>query len=239
MLGRFLEYSIASPDVRESLNFYAKLGFSQAEVGEAWGHPYAVVTDGRTYLGLHHEDFPGPSITFVKPDLLRHLDALEKFGIEFEFRRLGNDVFNEVGWRDPSGHLIRLVEARTFSPAKRLGTEMSLCGYFLEFALPTADREAAKIYWEQFGFVGMDAPDATLPHIACTSDTVEVGLYDPAQLRAPTLLYEAADIGAARARLAEAGLVPNGRLPPALRSASAAALVAPEGTPILLIPAEE
>ena len=59
MLGRFLEYSIATPDIRASLEFYAKLGFSQAEVGEAWPHPYAVVTDGRICLGLHQHSRPG------------------------------------------------------------------------------------------------------------------------------------------------------------------------------------
>jgi hypothetical protein len=151
---------------------------------------------------------------------------------------LGNDVFNEVGWRDPSGHLIRLVEARTFSPAKRAARDLSLCGYFLEIALPTASRGAAKAYWEQFGFVGMDEFDGVLPHVACTSDTVDVGLYDRAQLREPTLLYEAGDIGRARARLAEVGIVPNGQLPAPLRSSPSAALVAPEGTPILLVPSE-
>ncbi len=216
MIGRFLEFSIATPDIRDSLNFYAKLGFTQAGVGEAWGHAYAVVTDGRICLGLHQEHFPGPSITFVKPDLLRHLAVLEKLGIEFEFRHLGNDVFNEIGWRDPSGQLIRLVEARTFSPAKRTARDLSLCGYFLEIALPAADREAAKHYWERFGFVGMEEPDAALPQ--------------------PTLMYEAGDMGGTLLRLAEVGIVPTGRLPPPLRSLPAAALVAPEGTPILLIP---
>jgi hypothetical protein len=34
--------------------------------------------------------------------------------------------------------------------------------------------------------------------------------------------------------LAEAGIVPHGELPPALRSVPAAVLTAPEGTPILL-----
>ena len=73
---------------------------------------------------------PRPRLTFVKPDLLKYLDAFEQKGIEFEFRHLGNDVFNEVGWLDPSGQLVRLVEARTFSPSKRLANDTSRCGYF-------------------------------------------------------------------------------------------------------------
>jgi catechol 2,3-dioxygenase-like lactoylglutathione lyase family enzyme len=235
VLGRFLEYSIATPDIRASLEFYTKLGFSQAQVGEAWPHPYAVVTDGRICLGLHEQFIPAPSLTFVKPDLLRHLGTFERLALQFEFRRLGNDVFNELGWLDPGGHLIRLVEARTFSPSKRLATETSLCGYFLEIALPAPDRDVAKGFWEQFGFVGIDEPDAPLPHVSCTSDSVNIGLYEPAQLKQPTLLFDGGDIGGALARLAEVGILPTGQVPAPLRQLPATVLTAPEGTMLLLL----
>lgn len=235
VLGRFLEYSIATPNIRESLEFYAKLGFSQAEVGEAWPHPYAVLTDGRVYLGLHEVFMPAPSLTFVRPDLLRSLGTLEKLGLDFEFRHLGSDVFNELGWLDPSGHLIRLVEARTFSPSKRPPTDTSLCGYFVEFALPALEREAAKDSWERFGFVGMDEPDAWLPRISCTSDSVNIGLYEPAHLRGPMLLYDSGDVAGTLARLAEAGILPAGQVPMPLRVKPATVLTAPEGTSLLLL----
>jgi catechol 2,3-dioxygenase-like lactoylglutathione lyase family enzyme len=234
VLGRFLEFSIATPDIRASLDFYTRLGFSQAEVGEAWLHPYAVMTDGRICLGLHQEAIPAPSLTFVKPGLLKYISELEARGIEFEFRHLGNDVFNEVGWFDPSGQLVRLIEARTFSPSKRLATDTSQCGYFLEIAMPAPDRELAKAYWEQFGFVGMDEANDRVPHISCTSDFIDLGLYHPADLRRATLRFEVDDVGGALARLADIDILPNGELPPALRGGPAATLTAPEGTSILL-----
>ena len=234
MLGRFLEFSLATPDIQASLDFYTRLGFSQAEVGEAWSHPYAVVTDGRICLGLHQGAIPAPSMTFVKPDLLRHLATLEGLGLEFEFRHLGDDVFNEVGWFDPAGQLVRLIEARTFSPSKRIGTDTSQCGYFLEIALPTPNLEASKTYWEQFGFVGMDEWDDHLPHISCTSDYVDLGLYDPSHLRRSMLRFEVDDVGGTLARLAAIGISPAGEIPSPLRKIPAAVLVAPEGTPILL-----
>jgi catechol 2,3-dioxygenase-like lactoylglutathione lyase family enzyme len=234
VLGRFLEFSLATPDIRASLDFYTRLGFSQAQVGEAWPHPYAVVTDGRICLGLHQGAIPAPSMTFVKPDLLKHLQSLEELGLEFEFIRLGNDVFNEVGWFDPAGQLVRLIEARTFSPSKRIGTETSRCGYFLEIALSAPNLEVSKAYWERFGFVGMDERDDPLPRISCTSDYIDVGLYDPAHLRRPTLRFQAEDVGGTLARLAEIGISPTGEIPPPLRQLPAAVLVAPEGTPILL-----
>ena len=239
MLGRFLEYSIAAPDIGASLEFYTKLGFSQAEVGEAWPHPYAVVTDGRIHLGLHQHPLPAPSLTFVKQDLLRHLAVLEGLGVNFEFCRLGNDVFNELGWLDPSGHLVRLVEARTFSPTKRAATDISACGYFLEVALPAPGVEEAKAFWEKFGFVGMDEMSAALPHVSCTSDSIDIGLYRPSHLLAPTLVFDPGDVGGALARLAAAGIEPSGKPPAPLRQRPAAVLAAPEGTPILLMSESE
>jgi catechol 2,3-dioxygenase-like lactoylglutathione lyase family enzyme len=235
VLGRFLEYSIATPDIQASLAFYLKLGFSQAEAGEAWSYPYAVVTDGRIHLGLHQHPRPAPALTFVKPDLLRHLAVLESLGVDFEFRRLGNDVFNELGWLDPSGHLVHLVEARTFSPSKRADTDTSTCGYFLEIALPTPGIEHSKAFWEKLGFVGMDEMSATLPHVSCTSDSIDIGLYEPAHFLAPTLLFEARDVGGTLARLAAEGIEPAGKLPAPLRQRPAAILAAPEGTLMLLV----
>jgi catechol 2,3-dioxygenase-like lactoylglutathione lyase family enzyme len=233
VLGRFLEYSLATPDIRASFEFYAKLGFTQAQVGETWSHPYAVVTDGRIHLGLHQADLPAPSLTFVRPDLLRHLPALESAGVQFDYRCLGNDVFNEVGWFDPAGHAVRLIEARTFSPVKHSRSAWSRCGYFVEVALPAADLERAKKYWETFGFVGMDEPDDLLPHVACTSDHIELGFYDPAELRRPALRFEVEDLRATVASLGGDGLATSNALP-ALNRNAAAVFAAPEGTLLLL-----
>jgi catechol 2,3-dioxygenase-like lactoylglutathione lyase family enzyme len=236
VLGRFLEYSIATPDIRASLDFYLKLGFSEAEVGETWPHPYAVVTDGRIHLGLHRVAESEPTLTFVKPDLLRHLAAVEALGVQFEVRRLGNDVFNELGWLDPSGQRIRMIEARTYSPTKRVATATSLCGYFSEIALPSASLQDAKQYWETLGFVGMDEFEAPLAHVSCTSDSIDIGLYERAHLPLPTLVFEAGNIRDTLQRLTEAGVSPSGQVPRRLRPVSAAVLTAPEGTPILLMP---
>ncbi len=240
MLGRFLELSIQTPDIQASLDFYERLGFSAAEVGEAWPHPYAVVSDGRVYLGLHQapesetSSLPSTALTFVKPDLLASLDEFERMGVDFAFRRLGNDQFNEVGWFDPSGHLIRLVEARTFSPSKRRAGENSGCGYFLEIGLPAADVDQSKAYWERLGFIGMAEPNAHPPHICCMSDTVDLGLYDPVELRRPTLLFDAEDPEACITRLRERGIEPSTSSPAVLRGAPGALLLAPEGTPIII-----
>jgi hypothetical protein len=236
LLGQFLEFSLPTPDIQASLEFYLKLGFTEATVGETWAHPYAVVTDGRISLGLHQNAEMSASLTFVKPGLLQQVGQLESLGVEFEYRRLGNHVFNEIGWADPSGQMIRLIEARTFSPAKRPASQWSQCGYFLEIALPSPELEVSKVYWEKFGFVGMDEPEDVLPHISCTSDFIGLGLYEQESLQRVALRFETENLAGALTRLAQSGIEPAARSPLRLPKSRAAVLLAPEGTPLLLMP---
>ena len=114
MLGRVLEVSLQAPDVPASLAFYESLGFVQATVGDTWSHAYAVVTDGRLFLGLHAREFAAPALTWVQPELAAHVPRLEALGIEFAFSRLGDDTLHEIAFADPAGQVIRIVEARTF-----------------------------------------------------------------------------------------------------------------------------
>jgi catechol 2,3-dioxygenase-like lactoylglutathione lyase family enzyme len=232
LLGRFLEFSLFTPDIQASLNFYGKLGFSEAHVGETWAHPYGVVTDGRISLGLHQQGLAEPTLTFVKPELLKHLEVLESRGVEFEYRRLGNDIFNEVAWKDPDGQMLRLIEARTFSPSKRSAIETSQCGYFTEIALPCADFAIGRNYWENLGFVAMDELDDRLPHVSCTSDFIDLGLYPPGPLRRAGLRFEVEDMDAALTALHALGISPIRDA--AARATRSAVLIAPEGTPILI-----
>ncbi len=37
-IGRFLEFSVRTPDILESLHFYKTLGFVELEIGDVWPH---------------------------------------------------------------------------------------------------------------------------------------------------------------------------------------------------------
>jgi len=235
MLGKFLEISVHAPDILDSLAFYEQLGFSQAAVGETWSHPYAVVTDGRLFIGLHRYEFASPSLTFVQPDLMNNLERIEALGIELAFRRVGADVFNEAGFTDPNRQMVTLLEARTFSPPPRRGHETSRLGWFEEFALPTQDLEASARYWEQLGFVAAEQAEEPWPRVGLTSDTLDVALVGAGGLRVPALVFKDADMPQRIAALAERGVEFSRLLPRALDPQQSALLMAPEGTHLLLL----
>src|SRR5487761_944530 len=141
MLGRFLEIAIATQDIRASVEFYERLGFTQAQTGDAWPHPYGVLTDGRVYIGLHQSRLDSPALTFVRPGVADLVPALERSGLTLSTISLGSDVFNEVAFNDPAGQPVRLLEARTYSPVDRPARETSRCGEFGCVSLPAADFE--------------------------------------------------------------------------------------------------
>ena len=155
MLGRFLEVSVRSPDLPESLAFYEALGFVQAVTGDARPYPYAVITDGRLCLGLHGAGDDEATLAFVHPDLAQHAPRLEALGIEFEFVRLGAEQLHELGFQDPAGQRVTLVEARTFSPPAA-PSQPSELGYFEEFGIPTSDLERSAAFWEALGLVAFE-----------------------------------------------------------------------------------
>jgi catechol 2,3-dioxygenase-like lactoylglutathione lyase family enzyme len=239
VLGRFLEIGVRAPDVRESLEFYESLGFTQAQVGETWAHPYAVITDGRLYLGLHGEAPASPILTYVHPNLREHVQRLRNLPLEFEREQFGQDEFNRVLFRDPSSNLaVQILEARTFSPPAVEVPSASACGYFAELGLPAKDFVHAGAFWEPLGFVAWEAETQPFPRLSLTSDRLNLGLYNSRALRAPTLTFQEAGMSARIEQLASRGYSLSEEMPDALAVGENAVLIAPEGTRLLLLTAQ-
>ena len=233
MLGRFLEVSVHAPDVQASLEFYESLGFVQAPVGDTWSHPCAVLTDGRLYLGLHGFEFESPSLTWVHPGLAKHAPALEALGLEFAFAKLGEEALHELGFVDPSGQMITLIEARTFSPPALDPGLASNLGYFEEFGLPTTDLDRSRAFWDALGFVAFDPVRAPFAKVVASHRDLNVGLYDT-DLRRPVLTFSDPAMPERIAELREKGHRFADRLPRGMNSRENALLEAPEGTWLLL-----
>ncbi|MGH8174815.1 MAG: hypothetical protein ACREV5_00970 [Steroidobacter sp.] len=238
-LGKFLEISLHAPAIQTSLEFYESLGFVQAPVGETWPHPYAVVTDGRLFLGLHGSIIRSPALTFVLPELMQGVEHLKELGVSFDQERLGDDVFNQAVFRDPSGQCVNLLEARTFSPPPLDAAVTTICGYFSEFGLPMRDTEAAREFWEPLGFVAMEEEPQPFPRTALTSDRLNLALYRTRAFRQPLLTFEDRDMRERIARLRERGFILSDEMPDSLDESINAVLIAPEGTRLLLMQSEE
>jgi catechol 2,3-dioxygenase-like lactoylglutathione lyase family enzyme len=238
LLGHFHEISLETADIRASVEFYERLGFIQATTTDTWTHPYGVLTDGRVFLGLHQRRFPSPAVTFVHPGVAGLVPELEARGITLTRCEIAPEVFNEIGFRDPFGQTISVLEARTFSPVTRKPSDMSLCGYFDELSMPVANLDAAKTFWEPLGFVATDEEDLPYVHLPLTSDHINIAFHRPRTLDRPMLVFSDDNMPARIARLRELDIRFSDELPRGLDANENALLESPEGTPILLLHGE-
>lgn len=236
ILGRFLEFGIQTQDIRASVEFYERLGFTQARTGDVWPHPYGVVTDGKLCLGLHQTRFDAPALTFVRPEIAGHLAALERHGIELATVAVGAEAFNQVGFRDPAGQPVRLLEARTFSPPDRSARDTSRCGAFGWLSLPAADFEPARMFWETLGLLpaGEEA-HAAFPHLRLRGEGIELALHSPRFCPAPLIVFSDARMTARIEGLRALSIGPLEAPPRGLDPRANAILAAPEGTALLLL----
>jgi hypothetical protein len=239
MPGRFLEISVHAPEILDSIAFYESLGFQQAVTNETWSHPYAVMTDGRLFIGLHqqaiHLSTAGPTLSFVQADLAQHAHSLRQLGIVFDREHLSSDSFNELSFHDPNGQHIKLLEARTFSQPNLDVSFSSSCGYFVEYGIPVREFSPARDFWEQLSFVAMEEETTPFSRISLTSNYLNIGLHRSRAIRQPLLVFEDPEMRERLTHLKERGIDLSDEMPDSLDEHHNAVLIAPEGTRLLLM----
>jgi catechol 2,3-dioxygenase-like lactoylglutathione lyase family enzyme len=239
VLGRFHEISIVTEDIRASVEFYESLGFTQAATTDTWSHPYGVLTDGRLFIGLHQRRAPSPALTFVLPGVASQLSAFEGHGIALTVRKLGEEVFNEIGFLDPFGQAVTVLEARTYSPVARDPAEVSLCGYFDGLSMPARNFETARAFWEPLGFVATEESEVPFAHLPFTSDHLDISFHRPRTLDVPMLVFRDPEMPARIAQLRDQGVRVSDELPRGIDPTNNIMIESPDGTLLLLLHQQE
>lgn len=225
-LGRFLEISVHTPDILESFGFYKALGFTELETSDVWPHKYAVVSDGVLSIGLHDYPLDSPMITFVQQDLAKRARQMTDHGFDFKFLRLDEDVFNELGLTDSDGHMLRMVEARTFSGGDEFDND-STCGTWFEMSLPVRDAVRSARFWASVAPVLLRMREEPTTHMRFDADGIAVGLSESIALEEPSLCFKCPDRDALKALVKKHGLTHKNF--PGFEGAFLA-IQAPEGT---------
>ena len=231
MLGRFLEFGIHTPDIIDSLGFYKLLGFHELEAGDMWSHKYAVVSDGELCIGLH--DLPvedGPAVTFVLEDLAREALSMSDHGFAFHAMQLDEDKFNELALRCHDGHVIKIIEARTFSPPDEAANN-SLCGRWFELTLPVKDFMRAGRFWAPLAPELLRVREEPTTHMRFNAAGMSLGLSESIALSGPSLCFRCDDKDAVWISLAQHGF--KHKEFPGFEGAFMS-ITAPEGTELFL-----
>jgi len=187
-LGRFLEFSVYTPDILTSLGYYKTLGFTELEIGEVWSHKYAVLSDGALCIGLHDRESDSPTVSFVQPDLAKHARSMTDHGFEFTFLRLDEDVFNELGLADRDGHKVAMLEARTFHAGNENEND-SMCGTWFEITLPVRDAVRSAQFWASVAPTLLRMREEPTTHMRFDVDGAALGLSESIALTSPSLCF--------------------------------------------------
>lgn len=191
-IGRFLEFSVRTPDILESLHFYKTLGFAELEIGDVWTHKYAVVSDGELNIGLHDRVFDAPALTFVQQNLAKRAIAMTDRGFNFNFMQLDEDAFNELGFADRDGHMVTMLEARTFNASEEAEND-SLCGNWFELTLPVRDALRAAQFWAPIAPKLLRMREEPTTHMRFNADGAPLGVSESIALETPSLCFKCAD----------------------------------------------
>jgi hypothetical protein len=191
-LGRYLEFSVHTPDILASLGFYKMLGFSELEIGDMWSHKYAVVSDGILCIGLHDRVFDSPAISYVQQDLAKHARSMTDHGFRFNFMQLDEDAFNELGLADGDGHMVTMLEARTFNRGDEVDKD-SACGTWFELSLPVRDTVRSARFWASVAPVVLRIREEPTMHMRFDAGGAAVGLSESIALDSPSLCFKCDD----------------------------------------------
>lgn len=229
MLGRFLELALVTADPGVGWNELRQLGFADATSGDIWTHAYGVVACEDLAIGLHARGDEPMSLVFVRPQVAQLERDLSARFIEVESVRLGSDVFNELGFREPGGTLLRVIEARTFSPPSELPEQTAL-GRFRWISLPCTDLADAQGFWER---LDMDVRQHDVPWPGIAVEGLPIAYHESGSLRLPALIFDG------RAALDDHALLAAGasiaRPLPALRTHGHRVLRSVEGMTMILL----
>lgn len=186
MLGRFLELALVTADPGAGWNQLQQLGFADATSGDIWTHPYGVVACEGLAIGLHARGAEPLSMVFVRPNVATLDRELSARFMDVESMRLGSDVFNELGLREPGGMLLRVIEARTFSPPSEL-PETTALGRFQSISLPCADLAEARGFWER---LDMEVREAEVPWDSLLVEGLPIAYHESSSFKEPALIFD-------------------------------------------------
>ena len=225
-LGHFLEFSVRTPDILDSLGYYKMLGFAELEIGEVWSHKYAVISDGVLSIGLHDLDFSAPTISFVQQDLAKRVRSMTDHGFNFSFMQLDEGAFNELGLTDRDGHNVTMLEARTFNAGDEDDND-SFCGTWFELTLPVRDAVHSARFWASVAPKLLRMREEPTTHMRFDAGGVALGLSESIALNSPSLCFRCPDKEKLLAMIEKHGL-PHEKFPGF--EGAFVALKAPEGT---------
>lgn len=220
ILGDITAFTIATPDLEQSLAYYNMLGYAEVMRAE-WPFPWIQVSDGTVLIMLRKDPQPYIALTYYVKNAERVVKDLEGKGIAFTQKAKPKDMLKRYVFQSPDGLNVSLVgtvegfrqpagpgmltmkQEDYFKPEQYTN---KTCGMYGEFAHPVTDLDASIAFWELLGFTVLSRNEMPYPWAIMSDGLAVVGLHQSGHFSFPAITYFAADMQEKLQRLKKAGL---------------------------------
>lgn len=191
-LGKFVEISVAVPDLAKSLFFFERLGFEKVDQNwEPW--PWAILSDGLITMSLSQTTPGSPVLNYLAGDMKERIAHLEASGIEMSHIREAQAPEVLAALATPFGIGVSLMKYPARRIPKPSGRSTCKCGHFGELALPVQDLESALGFWSKVGFHRSRGAELPYRWAVVTDGLITLGLYETRDFDRPALIYHSAN----------------------------------------------
>lgn len=238
-LGYAFEIVVTVPDLRQSLQFYEKLGYRQLTDTTSPTQHDVLLTDGIILLSLREGSAWKTNLTYFAENVAEKVERLERLGVSFDEKDQTNGKITSATFTDPNGLQVDLIQAAPSQVPKPLGKPISKAGQFGELSIETEDVRKSLDFWTKLGFEPTEHMPASPDSWASISDGLLVlGIllkgYCQHIIKTPSITYFEAEAPQRIRSLKEEGMTFVQEIPSENGETGHAVAQAPEGQIVFL-----
>lgn len=213
--------TINTPDLKASVKFYKKLGFSELFRGD-FPFPLVQLSDGQIQIMLRHTPEKYFALTYYPGDIDAVAAELAAEGIEpFEKNISDSDYLKFYRMKTPEGFVVSMVmliesftqpagpTMLTMSPQDYSNPEKytnKTAGMLGEIAYPVKDLDVSIAFWQKLGFKVLSKYGEPRPWAILADGLNVVGLHQADDFDQPAITYFASDMAVRIESLKAAGI---------------------------------
>jgi catechol 2,3-dioxygenase-like lactoylglutathione lyase family enzyme len=210
-LGYAFEIVVTVLDLRQSLQFYEKLGYKQLTDTTSPTQHDALLTDGMILLSLRVGSAWKAVLTYFAENVAEKVDGFERLGVSFDEKHEAGGKITGASLTDPNGLQVDLIQAAPSQVPKLPGKPISKAGQFGELSIETEDVRASLDFWTRLGFEPTQYMPASPDSWASIADgLLMLGIYSqgycPHIIKTPSITYFDAEAAQRIRKLKEEGM---------------------------------
>lgn len=238
-LGYAFEIVVTVPDLRQSLQFYEKLGYKQLTDTTSPTRHDALLTDGMILLSLRVGSARKTILTYFTENVAEKVEGFERVGVSFDEKHETGGKVTGATLTDPNGLQVDLIQAAPSQVPQPPGKPISKAGQFGELSIETEDVRESLDFWTKLGFEPTEQMPASTDSWASIADGllmlgIYVKGYCPHIIKTPSITYFDAEAAQRIRKLKEEGTTFVQELPGENGETGHAVARAPEGQLLFL-----